>query len=79
MPKEARTLTFQHHIPPSSLTSWDDEEEVSNNNTNDQSLAAAVWCFLNPSDEEPPILTAMDHMRVNPLDHHKQGLLAAAA
>ena len=61
--------------PPSSQTSWDDEEEVSNNNTDDQSLAAAVWLLLNPSDEEPPILTATD-MRINPLDRHKQGLLA---
>jgi hypothetical protein len=60
--------------PPSSQTSWDDEEEVSNNNTDNQSLAAAVWNLLNPSNEEPPILTATD-MRINPLDRHKQGLL----
>jgi hypothetical protein len=62
--------------PPSSQTSWDDEEEVSNTNTNtnNQSLAAAVWCLLNPSDKEPPmILTAMDIMRIDPLDHHKKG------
>ena len=53
-----------------------DKEEVSNNNNNDdQSLAKAVWRSLNPSDEEQPILTAMD-MRIDPLDRHKQGLLA---
>jgi hypothetical protein len=61
--------------PPSSQTSWEDEEEVSNNDNDDQSLATTVWHSLNPSDEEQPILTAMD-MRIDPLERHKQGLLA---
>ena len=61
--------------PRSTTPSPASSQSSTNNNPTTLSLTEATWRSLNPNSDEPPIVDFSD-IRISPLEHHEQGLLA---